>query len=70
MALKVSIPRALKDALAYPRGEPFEQALGRSVRRHGGDYTDYVALVSRVREAARERKLPLRAAAEWLAAQP
>ncbi len=70
MALKVSASRVLKGALAYPAGEAFEQALGRSVRRHGGDYTDYVALVSRLRETARERKLSLRAAAEWLVAQP
>ncbi len=70
MALKVSPVRVLKDALAYPSGEAFEPALGRSVRRHGGDYTDYVALISQLRETARERKLSLRAAAEWLATQP
>lgn len=69
MALKVSPSRVLRDALGYPPGEAFEQALGRSVRRHGGDYTDYVALIAQVRETSRGRKLSLRAAAEWLATQ-
>ena len=70
MALKVSPVRVLRDALAYPPGESFERALGRSVRRHGGDYTDYVTLISQVRETARGRKISLRAAAEALLAQP
>ena len=59
MALKVSVPRVLKDALGYPSGESFEESLGRSVRRHGGTYQDYVDLIARIREAAR-----------WLADQP
>lgn len=70
MALKVSESRVLKDALAYPSDEPFENALGRSVRRHGGGYEDYVRLIGRVREHARERKLSLREAARRLADQP
>ena len=64
------MPRVLKDALAYPPGESFEESLGRSVRRHGGGYPEYVDLVSRVREVARDRKLSLRDAARWLADQP
>jgi hypothetical protein len=70
VALKVSPSRALKDALAYPGNESFEQSLGRSVRRHGGTYQEYVELVSRVREAAKARKLSLREAARFLADQP
>ncbi len=70
MALKVSPVRVLKDALSYPSGEAFEAALGRSVRRHGGDYTDYATLISQVRETARARKVSLRAAAETLVTQP
>ncbi len=70
MALKVSVSRVLKDALGYPPNESFEECLGRSVRRHGGTYEDYVDLISRVRETARNRKLPVRDAARWLASQP
>ncbi len=70
MALKVSTSRVLKDALAYPANESFEESLGRAVRRHGGDYEAYVALISRVREAARDRGLSLRDAARWVADQP
>ncbi len=70
MPLRVSESRVLKDALAYPSSEPFEESLGRSVRRHGGGYPEYVTLVSRLRDTARERKVPLRDAARWLANQP
>ena len=68
--MKVSDSRVLKDALAYPGNESFEASLGRAVRRHGGTYQDYVDLVSRVRDLAKARKLPLRDAARLLAAQP
>lgn len=68
--LKVSSSRVLKDALAYPSNESFEQSLGRSVRRHGGTYQDYVDLVSKVRETAKERRRSLRDAARSLADQP
>ncbi len=70
MVLKASVSRVLNDALAYPSGEPFEESLGRAVRRHGGAYPDYVDLISRVREMARHRKLSLRDAARALADQP
>lgn len=70
MALKVSPSRVLKDALAYPEGESFEHALGRAVRRHGGDYQDYANLIMQVRETAKDRKLDLRGAARWIADQP
>ncbi len=69
MALKVSVTRVLNDALAYPSNESFEQSLGRSVRRHGGSYQDYVDLVSRVRDAAKARRVKLRDAARFLADQ-
>ena len=70
MALRVPVSRALKDALAYPGHESFEQALGRSVRRHGGRYQDYVELISQIRELAKERKVSLREAARIRADQP
>ena len=70
VALRVSASRVLKDALAYPGNESFEQSLGRSVRRHGGTYQDYIGLVSRVREAAKGRRISLRDAARALADQP
>ncbi len=70
MPLKVSPSRVLNDALAYPESEHFEHALGRSVRRHGGDYEDYANLIMQVRDTARDRKLDLRDAARWLANQP
>lgn len=70
VALRVSASRVLRDALAYPSNESFEQSLGRSVRRHGGAYQDYVELVSRVREVAKERRLSLREAAQFVADQP
>ena len=70
MTLKVSEARVLADALAYPGDDFFEQSLGRSVRRHGGDYKDYLALMTRIRETARERKVSFRLAAQELASQP
>ncbi len=70
MALKVPTSRVLKDALGYPSDRSFEECLGRAVRAHGGTYEDYVDLISRVRETARDRKLPLRDAARWAANQP
>lgn len=69
MVLRVPPSRVLKDALAYPEGEHFEHALGRSVRRHGGDYRDYANLIIQVRETALNRKLGLRDAARWIADQ-
>lgn len=70
MTLEVSALRVLKDALALPDKESFEKCLGQSVRRHGGSYQDYLDLVSRVREAARARKVSLREAARSLMDQP
>ncbi len=70
MALKAPVSRVLKDALGFPANESFEESLGKSVRRHGGTYEDYVDLISRVRETAGGRKLSLRDAAKWIADQP
>lgn len=70
MVLKVSVALVLRDALAYPGPEPFEQAIGRSVRRHGGAYEDYVDLVTRLREAARDWNVSLREAARRMSDQP
>ena len=68
--MKVSPEQAIRDALAYPGGEAFEQALGRAMRRHGGTYQEYVDLISEVREIARARKVSLRDAARLRADQP
>ncbi len=70
MALKVAVSRALADALALGEKESFERRLGQSVRRYGGTYEDYVDLISRVRETARDLKVSLREAARLLANQP
>ena len=70
MALQVSVSRVLKDALALSEKQSFERCLGQSVRRHGGDYQDYIDLVSKVRETARTRKISVREAARALVDQP
>lgn len=45
------------------KGETIERAIGRIVRRHGGTYQDYVGIMDRVRDLAREQKLtPIQAA--------
>lgn len=62
--------RILKGALKARHQEPFERALGRAVRELGGDYTEYVAIITAVREYGRAHKLDLRAAARILADQP
>ena len=68
--MKVSPARAIRDALAYPSNESFEQALGRAMRRHGGTYQEYVDLITEIREIARSRKTSLREAARVRADQP
>ena len=69
MALNVSRSRVLKDALAYPEGGTFEESLGRSVRRHGGDYREPGRLHTLVRQWGRARRLVLPVSARWLADQ-
>ena len=70
MALRVPRSRVFREAADVRAGESFESSLGRAVRRHGGDYADYVALIGEVREAARTKNIDLRAAAVALAGQP
>lgn len=70
MALDAPRSRVLEDALAFRHEEGFERSLGRAVRRHGGDYEDYMDLIGLVRELARTRKTGLREAARVLAAHP
>lgn len=65
VALRVSHATVLRSALAY-HDERFERSIGRSVRRHGGDYEDYLAIVSRLRGVAETRGGTLREAASWL----
>jgi hypothetical protein len=60
----------LKEALRSRHNEPFERALGRAVRQHGGDYAEYLAIIEQVREFGRLHKLELRDAARALADQP
>ncbi len=70
VALDASFPEVLREALTRRKGESFERSLGRAIRRHGGDYADYVVIVSKVREAAEARHVDLWEAAKILAGQP
>ncbi len=62
--------RILQEALKTRHEEPFEKALGRAVRHLGGDYAEYVAIITEVRDYTREHGTDLRAAARALAVQP
>ncbi len=68
VALQTSRDRVLEETLASRHEQSFERALGRVIRRHGGDYADYVAIVTEVREHARPRNLNLKDAAKNLLA--
>jgi len=70
MALRASRHEVLGGALASRHDEPFEKALGRAIRKHGGAYADYVEMIGLVRERARSRKIELREAARELRDQP
>jgi len=65
-----SRPEFLKEALRARHDEPFEKALGRAIRHLGGQYSEYLALITTVREYARAHDLDLRQAARALANQP
>ncbi|MGQ0798343.1 MAG: hypothetical protein ACT4OI_10860 [Methanobacteriota archaeon] len=69
MSLQASRDRILREALALRPNETFERSLGRAVRRNGGDYADYLAIVTEIREFGRPRKLKLEDAARALAGQ-
>jgi len=60
----------LKEALRARHDEPFEKALGRVIRHLGGQYSEYLALITTVREYAHAHDLDLRQAARALANQP
>jgi len=60
----------LKEALRARHDEPFEKALGRAIRHLGGRYSEYLALITTVREYAHAHDLDLRQAARALANQP
>ena len=60
----------LKEALRARHDEPFEKALGRAIRHLGGQYSEYLALITTVREYAHAHDLDLREAARALANQP
>ncbi len=62
--------RILREALKTRHEEPFEKALGRAVRHLGGDYAEYVAIITEVRDYSREHGTDFRAAARALAVQP
>jgi hypothetical protein len=59
----------LREALGVRGADTFERALGRAVRTFGGDYADYLAIVTDLREYGRARRLDLREAARELAGQ-
>jgi hypothetical protein len=60
----------LREALRARHQEAFEKALGRSVRKLGGSFAEYVAIIAEVRDYGRVHKLDLRDAARSLADQP
>jgi len=69
VSLQASRDRVLRDALSLRPKETFERSLGRAVRRYGGDYADYLALVTEIRDYGRLKKLKLEDAARAMAGQ-
>lgn len=47
--------------------ETLERAIGRYVRKHKGEYEDYIELISAVRDMAKKKKMRLLDAAKKLA---
>ncbi len=68
-ALSREEAEAVREALSQQRkDQPFEQSLGRAMRRVGLDFDAYVRVMSEIRDAARKGKTPVeRAAKEMLA---
>jgi hypothetical protein len=62
--------RILKEALRTRHQEAFEKALGRAVRKLGGTFAEYVAIIAEIRDYGRVHKVDLREAARALADQP
>jgi len=55
-----SIREALK---RWRRKDSFESALSRSVRKRGGEYEDYIRIISEMRERARREGVEVHEAA-------
>jgi hypothetical protein len=70
LAPKPTRSEILKEALRTRHGEAFEKALGRAVRKLGGSFAEYVAIIAEVRDYGRVHKMDLRDAARSLANQP
>lgn len=70
MTLGAPRDAVLREALSSRNRETFERALGRAVRKLGGEYADYLALVAELREYGQKNQLELRDAARALVAQP
>lgn len=59
---------ALKTAVEKQRNkEPFEKALGRTLRNEGFDFDAYILIISEVRTVAKREKITLEEAALRLA---
>ncbi len=70
MALLPTRSEVLREALRSRHREAFEKALGRAVRKLGGNFAEYVAIIAEVRDYGRVHKMDLRDAARSLADQP
>ena len=69
MAAQPTRSEILKEALRTRHGEPFEKSLGRAVRKLGGSFAEYVAIIAEVRDYGRVHKMELRDAARSLVDQ-
>ena len=61
---KAAVVEALNTQL---RKEPFEKALGRTLRRRGLDFDRYVDIMGEIRERARKDRISLEDAARLIA---
>jgi hypothetical protein len=60
--------RILQEAIkGLHKNETFERALGRTLRRHGRSYEEYLHLIAEVRERAKMDKVDLLEAARRVA---
>jgi len=64
---RASRSEIIREALRARHHEAFERALGRAARHLGAGYDEYLAIISEVREYARDHKVDLRDAARALA---
>lgn len=47
----------------WHKSQPFERAVSEAIRKSGGDYEDYLRIVSKLRDYARKHRIPLNEAA-------